>query len=161
MTQPDPPPLDIVDFKAERYAPDGKTLIVSFATAQSAERRFYALPVQSLYGFIGDLQKLQPVRAASAAAPAAAPAVPPAPQKPAKPAPAGSAGNRVEVTVPKRWMARPLPERNVVVMVFDPETERQTAYALPPQAIREMAGALIKQADVLEKPAPGPEAKKA
>jgi tetraacyldisaccharide-1-P 4'-kinase len=55
--------------------------------------------------------------------------------------------------MPKRWLVRPLPARKVVVMVFDPQTERQAAYALPAGAIREMADALIKQAAVLDNPA--------
>jgi hypothetical protein len=42
-------PIDIVDFRAEHYSHDGQSIVVSFATAQSAERRAYALPVKSLY----------------------------------------------------------------------------------------------------------------
>ena len=51
-------------------------------------------------------------------------------------------------------MARALPERKMVVMVFDPQTEKQAAYALPPEAVREMAAALVKQAEKLAKDAP-------
>ena len=164
-------PIDIIDFRAERYSPDGKSIIVSFATAQSAERRTYALPVQSIYGFIADLQRMQPgakPAVPGAPAPAAQKAAVPAPaaHKAATPTPArtdgagaptrtDAAATRIEVSMPKRWMVRPLPERNVVVMVFDPQTERQAAYALPAASIREMADVLVKQADTLEKPAPG------
>jgi hypothetical protein len=55
------------------------------------------------------------------------------------------------VTVPKKWMARALPERNLVLMMFDPQTEKQAAYALPPDAIREMAAGLMKAAENLAK----------
>ena len=51
-------------------------------------------------------------------------------------------------------MARAMPERNMVVMVFDPQTEKQAAYALPPDAVREMAAGLLKQAETLAKVAP-------
>jgi len=142
-----PPPIAIVDFRAEQYSPDRKAIVVSFATAESAERRSYALPVQSLYGFIADLQNLPPA-AQTAAAPSA---WSPPPARPSQASPAPS--RPVEVTVPRAWMARALPERKLVVMVFDPQTEKQVAYALPPEAVREMAAALVKQAEKLAKDA--------
>jgi hypothetical protein len=147
MPESKAPPVAIVDFRAEQYSPDGKAIVVSFTTAESAERRSYALPVQSLYGFIADLQKLPAANqtAQSATAPSASHPPPPV-SSPASPVP-----THVEVTVPRKWMARAMPERNVVVMVFNPQTEKQTAYALPPEAVREMAAALVKQADKLPK----------
>lgn len=51
-------------------------------------------------------------------------------------------------------MARALPERNMVLMMFDPQTEKRATYALPAAAVREMAAALVKQADALAKNAP-------
>src|SRR5262245_18038994 len=102
MPESKTPPVAIVDFKAEQYSPDGKAIVVSFATTDSAERRSYTLPVQSLYGFIADLQKLPPAgRPAQTTATASAP--PPRPTGPL-PTPA-AASNQVEVTVPKAWMA--------------------------------------------------------
>jgi hypothetical protein len=147
-------PVAIVDFRAEQYSPDGQAIVVSFATAESAERRSYTLPVQSLYGFIADLQKLP-----SAGGPP--PQTPPTPEPPSSPQPVApspappAAPNQVEVTVPKAWMARALPDRNLVVMVFNPQTEKQIAYAMPPEAVREMAAALVKQAEKLAKDGPG------
>jgi hypothetical protein len=153
MSEPKVQPIGVVDFKAEHYSDDRKTIIVSFATTLSAERQIYALPVQSLYGFIADLQKLQPPGRPAQDAAAAAPV----PSGPAKPAPSDSGttpSNRIEVTMPQKWMSRALPERNVVLMVFDPQTDKQAAYALPAASIREMATALLKHADSLEKSAP-------
>lgn len=149
MSESKAPPIAIVDFRAEQYSPDGKAIVVSFATAESAERRSYALPVQSLYGFIADLQKLPSTSQAAQGAAASSNAPPPPASAPAQPIPA-----RVEVTVPRAWMARALPERKMVVMVFDPQTEKQAAYALPPDAVREMATVLVKQAEKLTKDAP-------
>jgi hypothetical protein len=148
MTDPSLPPIEIVDFKAEHYSPDRKSIIVSFATRGSGQRRFYALPVQSLHGFIADLQNLQP-------APGPAQGAAPAAQLGGAARGGVAPPNTVEVMLPKRWMLRAIPERKVVVMVFDPQTERQTGYALPAASIREMATALVKQAEELEKSAPG------
>ena len=139
-------PIEIVDFKAEHYVPDGKTIVVSLATKQSNKRQLYTLPVASLYSFIADLQKLQ-----STSRPA---------QGTAPPSPGSSpAPGTVEVTVPRAWMARALPDRRLVVVVFDPQTEKQVAYALPPDAVREMAAALVKQAEKLATQAPAKAAK--
>jgi len=147
MSESKASPIAIIDFRAEQYLPDGKSVVVSFTTADSPERRSYALPVQSLYGFIADLQKLPSASrtAQGAAAPSNAPP-PPSASSPARPT-----STQVEVKVPRAWMARALPERNLVLMMFDPQTENQAAYALPPEAVREMALALVKQADNLAK----------
>lgn len=149
MTEPKIQPIEIVDFKAEHYFADGKTIAVSFATKQSKERQFYTLPVASLYSFIADLQKLQSARQPAPGA-APSPSLPPA----ASPSPTPPAPTRIEVTVPKKWMARALPERNMVLMMFDPQTEKQAAYALPPGAVRDMAAVLVKEAERLAKGAP-------
>jgi hypothetical protein len=148
MTEPRIQPIEIVDFKAERYLADGKTIAVSFATRQSKERQFYTLPVASLYSFIADLQKLQ---SASQPAQGAAPSPSPPPASPSSSAPAAPAPTRIDVTVPRKWMARALPERNMVLMMFDPQTEKQAAFALPPDAIRDMAAGLVKAAENLAK----------
>src|SRR5262245_62560975 len=144
MSESKTPPVAMVEFKAEQYSPAGRAIVVSFATADSAARRSYTLPVQSLYGFIADLQKLPSAGGPIAAAPSA-------PSPPVGPSPAPAASNQVQVTVPKAWMARALPERKLVILVFDPQTEKQVAYALPPEAVREMSAALVKPAEKLAK----------
>jgi hypothetical protein len=146
MTDSNSPPIDIVDFKAERYSPDGKAIVVSFATAQSAQRRSYTLPVQSLYGFIADLQKMQrPSGTVSASNTLATPSKTAGPTAEKDP-------NRIDIRVPKRWMLRTgPPERPLVIMVFDPQTEIQAGFALTEKAAREMAAGLVKQADSLAK----------
>ena len=147
MTEPRIQPIEIVDFKAERYLADGKTIAVSFATRQSKERQLYTLPVASLYSFIADLQKLQSAsQPAQGAAPSPSPPPATSSSSPAPPAP-----TRIDVTVPRKWMARALPERNMVLMMFDPQTEKQAAYALPPDAVRDMAAGLVKAAENLAK----------
>src|SRR4249919_3718486 len=104
-------PVNIVDFRAEHYSPDGKVVVVSFATELSTERRSYALPVQSLYGFIADLQNLQTAgpaaqgEEAKSTLPSSAANPSPAPAAPGQP-------DRVTVSLPKKWMLKALPERN-------------------------------------------------
>jgi hypothetical protein len=140
------PPIDILDFKAERYSPDGKAIVVSFATKYSAERRSYSLPVESLYGFIADLQKLQ---RPSVTAPATDAPATPSKSKTAGP-PAGGDFKSINVRVPKKWMLRTgLPAHPLVIMVFDPQTELQAGFALTEKAAREMAAGLTKQANSL------------
>src|SRR5262245_19719818 len=51
-------PIDVVDFRADNYSSDGKSVVVSLTTKYSAERRTYALPLACLHSFIADLQKL-------------------------------------------------------------------------------------------------------
>src|SRR5262245_30206231 len=150
MPESKPSPVAILDFRAEQYSPDGKAIVVSFATTESAERLSYTLPIQSPYGFIADLQKLPSAGQPTAATPSASPS-PPVGHSSVPPATSG----QVEVAVPKAWMARALPDRKLVVMVFDPQPEKQKAYALPPEAARAMAEALVKQAEKLAKDAPG------
>jgi hypothetical protein len=54
--------------------------------------------------------------------------------------------------VPKKWMLRSgLPDHPLVVMVFDPQTEKQSGYGLTATAAREMAVGLVKYADTLAK----------
>src|SRR5262245_53867822 len=146
MTDLKLPPIDILDFKAERYSPDGKAIVVSFATKYSAEPRSYALPIQSLYGFIADLQKLQ---CPSETAPA--PDAPAAPPKSKTEGPTAES-KRINVRVPKKWMLRTgLPDHPLVIMVFDPQTEQQAGFALTEKAAREMAAGLTTQANSLTK----------
>src|SRR5262245_48473567 len=146
MTDLNLPPINIVDFKAERYSPDGKAVVVSFATKYSAERRSYALPVESLYSFVADLQKLQ---RPSVTAPAPDTPATPFKSKTADP-PAEKDSKGLKVRVPKKWMLRTgLPERPLVIVVFDPQTDLQTGFALTEQAAREMAAGLTTQANRL------------
>jgi hypothetical protein len=144
MNQSKTPPIDAIDFRADSYSPDGKSIIVSLATKYSAERQSYSLPVASLYGFIADLQKLQSPSPTQPTAPPTPVSKTATPQTPAKDP------NRINITVPKKWMLRSgLPDHPFLIMVFDPQTETQAGYALSAAAAREMAAALVKYADVL------------
>ena len=155
MNQPQAYPIEALDFRADSYSPDGRNIIVSFATKYSAERRTYSLPVASLQDFIADLQKLQ-----RPSGPTTASHTPttPSPSN-TQMTPAQTAGpeakkdpNRIDIRVPKRWMLRTgPPERPLVIMVFDPQTEIQAGFALTEKAAREMAAGLVKQADSLAK----------
>jgi hypothetical protein len=133
-------PIDVVDFRADTYSPDGKSVVISLTTKYSAERRIYSLPVPCLYAFIADLQKLQSAHA-SQPTPSAGPtaATPPISEPEKVPGPAKDL-NRINITIPKRWMLRSgLPERPLVYLVLDPHTEGQTGYAMSASSAKEMA----------------------
>lgn len=147
------PPINVIDIQAHEYSPDGKNIIISLATKYSAERRTYAVPVGCLYDLIADLRTLKQTSDEATAEPADEP-----PQQ--APAPAQSNGQasspeakdltRLNVTVPKKWMLRSgLPDRPMIVLVFDPLTEKQSGYGLTAGAAREMAVGLVKYADTL------------
>jgi len=150
------PPISVIDIRAHEYTPDGKGIIVSLATKYSAERRDYSVPVECLYNLISDLRTLKPPSDGAAPAPADEPLQQaPAPSQ-ASGQPILSPGakdlTRLNVTVPKKWMLRSgLPDHPLVVLVFDPVTEKQSGYGLTATAAREMAVGLVKYADTVVK----------
>ena len=142
MTERKTIPIDVTDFRAESYSPDGKNIIVSLATKYSAERRTYSLPLASFDSFITDLQNLRsgkrPVETSAAVSAAVA-----------QPAPAKDL-NLINITVPKNWAMRSgLPDHPFVIMVFNPQTEAQAGFALTAASAREFAAGLTKYADEL------------
>jgi hypothetical protein len=149
MQQSKTPPIRTIDFRADSYSPDGKNIIISFATKYVAERRIYSVPVECLNEFTADLQKLKPPAPTNGIETSGPSAIAPTPQPATAPIPTKDL-NRVTITVPKRWMLRSgLPDHPLVIMVFDPQTEAQAGYALTAAAAREMAAGLLKYADGL------------
>jgi len=156
MQQSRTPPINVIDIRAHEYTPDGKGIIVSLATKYSPERRDYSVPVECLYNLISDLRTLKPP--SNGAAPE--PADEPSQQAPAlsqassqrTPPPVTKDLTRLNVTVPKKWMLRSgLPDHPLIVLVFDPQTEKQSGYGLTAGAAREMAVGLVKYADTVAK----------
>ena len=156
MQQSKAPPINVIDIQAHEYSQDGKNIIISLATKYSAERRTYAVPVGCLYDLISDLRTLKQPSDGSTAEPADE-------TSQADPAPSQASGQtpsppeakdltRLNVSVPKKWMLRSgLPAHPLVVLVFDPQTERQSGYGLTATAAREMAEGLVKYADMIAK----------
>src|SRR4029079_2272873 len=150
------PPINVIDIRAHEYSQDGKNIIISLATKYSAERRSYAVPVECLYDLISDLRALKPPSDEGTVEPADTPSQPdPAPSQVSVqiiPPPEVKDLTRLNVTVPKKWMLRTgLPDHPLVVMVFDPMTEKQSGYGLTATAAREMAVGLVKHADTVAK----------
>jgi hypothetical protein len=143
MQQSKTPPIRAIDLRADNYSPDGKNVIISFATKYIAERRIYSVPVECLNEFIADLQKLKSPTGTTSINTSRQPAATQTPEKEL---------GRITITVPKRWMLRSgLPDHPLVVMVFDPQTEAQAGYALTATAAREIAMGLVKYADTVAK----------
>ena len=156
MQQSKAPPINVIDIRADEYSRDGKNIIISLATKYSAERRTYAVPVECLYDLISDLRTLKQPSDGGTAEPADEPSRPdPASSQVSGriiPPPEAKTHPRINVTVPKKWMLRSgLPDHPVVVIVFDPLTEKQSGYGLSATAAREMAVGLVKYADMIAK----------
>jgi len=132
--------IDVVTLRADNYSPDGKRISISIVTNDSTEMKF-SVPVACLHELIADLRKLQSPRDSVSPTPSNQTAVT---------SRAAEDLNRVNVTVPKKWMlGSGLPNHPVVIMVFDPQTKAQAGYALNVTAAREMAAGLVKQADTV------------
>jgi hypothetical protein len=59
--------------------------------------------------------------------------------------------NQVTIRTPKKWMVGSgLPKHEVVLLIFDPQTEVQSGFALSAEAATEMAAALVKNAEMLK-----------
>jgi hypothetical protein len=145
-------PVDALDLRADSYSNDSKNIVVSLATIHSPKRQTYSLPVTALYSFIADLQRLRPEATSEPPPPAVQPAVPKSVPEPMATSAATPDQFRVNITVPRRWIMRcGLPERPLVYLVFDPQTEQQAGYGLAGKSAREMAAVLLKYADVLER----------
>ena len=154
MQQSKAPAINVIDIRAHEYTPDGKGIIVSLATKYSAERRDYSVPVECLYNLISDLRALKPPSDGAAPADEPLQQAPAPSQASGQPilAPGAKDLTRLNVTVPKKWMLRSgLPDHPLVVMVFDPQTEKQSGYGLTAAAAREMAVGLVKYADTVAK----------
>ena len=50
--------VSVVAFRAERYSPDGKSILISFRTKFSTAERKYWVPVECFRDFVVDLQRL-------------------------------------------------------------------------------------------------------
>jgi len=114
------------------------------------------VPVECLYDLISDLRALKPPSDEGTVGPADTPSqLDPAPSQVSGqiiPPPEVKDLTRLNVTVPKKWMLRTgLPDHPLVVMVFDPMTEKQSGYGLTATAAREMAVGLVKHADTVAK----------
>ena len=64
-------------------------------------------------------------------------------------APPAKNPKEVMVSVPKKWLAAADKKRGMIVMVFDRESPTQQGFALSPGAAKDLAAALVKQADAL------------
>jgi hypothetical protein len=156
MNQSKTPPISVIDIRAHEYSADGKAIMISLATKYSAERRTYSVPVECLHTLIADLRTLKRPSEAGAATDGGDLATAEAASSPGPAADTTTAAakdlTRLNVTVPKKWLLRSgLPDHPLVVMVFDPLTEKQSGYGLTVTAAREMAVALVKYADTVTK----------
>jgi hypothetical protein len=151
---------EIASLRATEYSADGLKVTISLTTKYTSER-FYSVPLICLSEFIADLERLKSTEAALPAATHARPSAGAEPVAPASSPPtqrdAGPNPKEIKVTLPKKWMlASALPQRPMVILVFDPQTETQAGFGFGGPAAREMAAGLIKYADQIAQHAEKP-----
>ena len=140
MNQSKQIPIDIIALRANDRTHDGKNIIISLKPRYSPEQT-YSVPVECLYELITDLQNLNSSKGTAA--------IKPLEQSISAPQPAKDL-SRINVTIPKKWMLKSgLPDHPIVVVIFNPQTEIQSGYALPAAAAKEMGVGLVKYADIV------------
>jgi hypothetical protein len=132
--------------RAERNPEESGSILLRLSTRYVGEQ-LYAIPDSALDQLVADLQALK--AAGSSHARNGQKAAEPSPQAVSATKPEGRSFE-VKVTTPQKWMiGSGLPQRSVVVLIFDPQSESQAGYALGGESAKQMAAGLIKQADAL------------
>lgn len=141
------PGISINSIKSCRLSANGAEVHITFASRYSGDFEI-SMPLACRDELIALLAPGGTPRPASAA-PMAAPAAPvPAPAAPSKTEPAKP--GQISVTVPKKWaVTADTTIHDVVLLLFNPNMDKQTGYALGPEAAKEMAVGLVKNADTV------------
>jgi hypothetical protein len=147
------PGISINGIKSCKLSANGAEVHITFATRYSGDFEI-AMPLACRDELIallapgGAPQPAQPAQTAPAPAPAAAPAKAPAPATPSAAEPAKP--GQISVSVPKKWaVTADTTIHDVVLLLFNPNMDKQTGYALGPEAAKEMAVGLVKNADTV------------
>jgi hypothetical protein len=143
------PGISINGIKSCKLSANGAEVHITFATRYSGDFEI-SMPLACRDELIallapGGAPKPAPAAPVAAPAPAAPAPVPTAPSKtePAKP-------GQISVTVPKKWaVTADTTIHDVVLLLFNPNMDKQTGYALGPEAAKEMAVGLVKNADTV------------
>jgi len=154
------PGISINGIKSCKLSANGTEVHITFISRYSGDFEV-SMPLACRDELLAMLTANSAARPSPPAAPAAAPrtvspatAVPapparpitspaPAPEPPAKP-------GQISVSVPKKWaVTADTTVHDVVLLLFNPNMEKQTGYALGPEAAKEMAVGLVKNADTV------------
>ncbi len=137
-------PIKLTGIRIEQRPDGGVALII---TTRYAGETVYALPAELVAGLISDLERVKPV-APSAAIPATVDTI--SARSASPPPKQATPARQVAVRAPNRWMlGNGLPDHPMVVFIVDPQTDQQAGYAFDSKAAREMAVALVKNADAI------------
>jgi hypothetical protein len=149
------PGISINSIKSCKLSANGAEVHITFASRYSGDFEI-SMPLacrDELIALLAPGTAPRPVQAAPAAAPpapapAAAPPKAPAPAAPSTTEPAKP--GQISVTVPKKWaVTADTTIHDVVLLLFNPNMDKQTGYALGPEAAKEMAVGLVKNADTV------------
>jgi hypothetical protein len=144
----------ILAVKAHTVSDDGADVKVTLATKHVGDMTL-SMPADCLSELISALSQAKaaiPSKQLKTATPAKQ-TIPAAPSPQTKTAIASKGGkdlNQVTITVPKKFMVgADLRVHDVVLLIFDQQTESQTGYALNADAAKQMAVGLVKNADAV------------
>ena len=129
--------LKLTSIRIDQGTTDGEVTVIM--KPKYTEARTYSLPRECLDQMIAD------IHAMGISPQVKSPQVKPADKL-----------NQTTVRAPKKWMVGSgLPKHKVVLLIFDPQTEAQSGFALSAEAATEMAAGLAKNAEVLKTHASG------
>jgi hypothetical protein len=146
------PGISINSIKSCKLSANGAEVHITFASRYSGDFEI-SMPLacrDELIALLAPGGAPKPAQPAPtpAPAPAAAPAQAPAPAAASKTEPAKP--GQISVTVPKKWaVTADTTIHDVVLLLFNPNMDKQTGYALGPEAAKEMAVGLVKNADTV------------
>jgi hypothetical protein len=155
------PGISINGVKSCKLSASGTEVHITFVSRYSGDFEV-SMPLACRDELLALLTANGATRPSQPSAPAAAPAMPPArpiaatapparpiespapaPEPPAKP-------GQISVSVPKKWaVTADTSVHDVVLLLFNPNMDKQTGYALGPEAAKEMAIGLVKNADTV------------
>src|SRR5882724_3704835 len=120
-------PIAITGARAAADLENSSMVVITLATKYAGERS-YSLPRECLDALISDLQQTKLTNGT----------------------PSGQKTHQMAVKTPKKWMiGTGLPNHAVVLVLFDPQSDDRGGYALNPGTAKEMAAALVKNAEAV------------
>jgi len=137
--------ISINGIKSCKVSANGTEVHITFVTRYSGDFEV-SMPLACRDELIALLAPGGAPRPSQPAAPVAQPQ--PAPAAPANEAP--TQPGQISVSVPKKWaVTADTTVHDVVLLLFNPNMEKQSGYALGPEAAKEMAVGLVKNADIV------------
>ena len=127
--------FDVTAVKDCSISADGKLATLTLVTKYVGDMGI-TLPVECLKELPLQFATAPPVQEKSSAAEPAPPAV--------------ATSNQITLSLASNWFAAADKRREMVVVIINPNTSKQTGFAIKHEPARQLAAALIKQADSID-----------